>query len=121
MASRGQTVPTIFDSGVHMPIIARRVSASAGVGYSRQRALLGQSASLRQSCEQNGLPANTAASMHSESSAHRIPAAGSGEQAAPNALAFMFVSTQVSWKPSFEASSGPTLHTRPPHSESAPD
>ena len=102
-----------------MPIIARRLSASAGVWYSRQRALLGQSASLRQSCEQNGLPAKPAASMHSESSAQRIPGAGSGEQAAPNALA-AFATTQVSWKPSFEQLRA-HLATRPPHSESAPD
>ena len=58
----------------------------------------------------------------SESSAQRpFAGAGSGEHAVPKALAFMLASTQVSWKPSAEASSAPSVHTRPPQSESAPD
>src|SRR4029078_12994135 len=98
----------IFVSGVHMPIIARRPSASARVWYSRQRAMLGQSAAVRHSCEQHGLPPDPAASMHSESSAQRIPPAGSGEHAAPNVLAPAVGLVQASWKPAVGASSAPT-------------
>src|SRR5580765_7216712 len=113
-------VPAIFDTGVHIPLIALRPSVSAGVGYSMQRAVVGQSASFRHSFEQK-LPVTPVAAMQSESSAQRIPSAGSGEQSAPNASPAGFASTQVSWKPSPLDSSGPRVQVRRPHRESAPD
>src|SRR5262245_10590440 len=59
--------------------------------------------------------------MQSESSAQRIPSAGSGEQAEPNGRPAVFGSTQVSWKPSPVDSSGPSVQVRRPQRESAPD
>jgi hypothetical protein len=88
-------VPAIFDAGVHIPINALRPSVSAGVGYSMHRAVVGQSASFRHIFEQK-LPVKPVAATQSESSAQRIPSAGSGEQSAPNASPAGFASTQVS-------------------------